>query len=91
MGDKRVRVVVAGQVQGVFFRDATRDLAERLDLSGWIRNRADGRVEAEFQGPSAAVDRAVTFCQSGPRHAHVTDVDVERLDPVPGERGFKVY
>jgi acylphosphatase len=90
MEDKRVRVVVGGQVQGVFFRDTTRDLATRLDLTGWIRNRSDGRVEAEFQGPSAAVDRAVTFCQSGPHHARVTDIAVERVDLVSNERGFQV-
>ncbi|MGH3923499.1 MAG: acylphosphatase [Pseudonocardiaceae bacterium] len=90
MADERVRVVVSGQVQGVFFRVATRDVAERLHLTGWVRNRADGRVEAEFQGAPAAVERALEFCRRGPRQAHVSAVDVERVDPVPGEQRFEV-
>jgi acylphosphatase len=91
MADKRVHVVVTGRVQGVFFRDTTCDLAERLNLTGWVRNRSDGSVEAEFQGQPAAVDRAVAFCQSGPRHADVWDVDVECVEPVPDERRFVVH
>jgi len=90
MADERVRVIVSGQVQGVFFRVTTRDVAERLRLTGWVRNRADGRVEAELQGAPDAVRRAVEFCRSGPGQARVTHVDVERIDPVSGERGFKV-
>ncbi|MGH8884100.1 MAG: acylphosphatase [Egibacteraceae bacterium] len=90
MVDERVRVVVGGQVQGVFFRVSTRDVAARLNLTGWVRNRADGRVEAEFQGTPDAVRRALEFCRSGPRHAHVNHVDVERIDPVTGEQRFEV-
>jgi acylphosphatase len=90
MTDERVRIVVSGQVQGVFFRDTTRDVAERLNLTGWVCNRADGRVEAEFQGVPDAVNQAIEFCRSGPRQAHVNTVDVERIDPVSGEQGFTV-
>ncbi|MGH8910043.1 MAG: acylphosphatase [Egibacteraceae bacterium] len=90
MADKRVRVVVTGEVQGVFFRDTTRRLAQRLGLSGWVRNRSDGSVEAEFQGPPATLDRAVAFCRSGPRHALVTSIDVEAIDLVPNEPRFVV-
>lgn len=90
MADERVRVVISGQVQGVFFRASTRDVAERLSLTGWVRNRADGRVEAEFQGAPGGVSRALEFCRSGPRQADVNDVDVERIDVVSGERGFEV-
>lgn len=90
MTDKRVRVVASGAVQDVFFRDTTRDVAEQLSLTGWVRNRSDGRVEAEFQGPPSAVDRAVEFCRSGPRRAEVAELDVEAVDPVPDEQGFEV-
>jgi acylphosphatase len=90
MSSERVRVVVSGEVQGVFFRTSTEDLAERLGLTGWVRNRSDGRVEAEFQGPSSAIEEAVEFCRSGPRHADVLDIEVEKLEPVEGERGFEV-
>jgi acylphosphatase len=77
-------------VQGVFFRATTEDLAARLGLTGWVRNRSDGRVEAEFQGSGSAVDEAVEFCRSGPRQADVNDVDVEHIDEVEGEQGFQV-
>lgn len=83
-------MVVAGRVQGVFFRARARDEATRLGLSGWIRNRSDGRVEAEFQGPADAVEQALAFCKVGPEYAEVTGVEVAERDPVAGERGFVV-
>lgn len=87
---KRARVLAGGRVQGVFFRDSTRQEAERLGVTGWVANRADGRVEAEFQGPGKAVDEAVAFVRRGPGRANVTDLDVEELDPVQDESGFTV-
>lgn len=87
---KRVRVLAGGRVQGVFFRDSTRQEAERLGVTGWVANRADGRVEAEFQGPAEAVDEAVAFVRRGPGRANVADLDVEELDPVHDESGFTV-
>jgi acylphosphatase len=90
MADERIRVIVSGQVQGVFFRATVRELAEQLSLTGWVRNRADGRVEAEFQGSRGAVRRALEFCRSGPRQADVNHVDVEHVDLVSAEQGFKV-
>lgn len=86
----RVRVLAAGRVQGVFFRDSTRREAERLGLTGWVTNRPDGRVEAEFQGPPDAVDKAVAFCRRGPGHADVRDLDVDEVALVDGESGFAV-
>lgn len=85
---RRVRVVASGRVQGVFFRASTTDEAERLGLTGWVRNRPDGRVEAEFQGPAEAVDEAIDFCRHGPGMADVRDLDVDEVDPVPDEAGF---
>ncbi|MGH2840640.1 MAG: acylphosphatase [Solirubrobacteraceae bacterium] len=83
------RVVVHGRVQGVFFRDSTRREARRRGLAGWVRNRADGTVEAHFEGASEDVEAMVRWCNSGPRHADVVDVsvrDVERERPA----GFAV-
>jgi acylphosphatase len=81
------RVVISGQVQGVFFRQSTRDYARELGLTGWVRNRLDGCVEAVFQGPAAAVARMVEWCRRGPPLADVEHVELteEPLgDPFPG-------
>ena len=73
-------VVMRGYVQGVGFRMWTEDLAERLGLEGWVRNRRDGSVEAVFAGPEQAVTAAIEACRSGPRGARVAAVDVEEGD-----------
>jgi acylphosphatase len=85
----RRRVVVHGQVQGVFFRDSTRRLAEREGVAGWVRNRTDGAVEAVFEGEPAAVKRLVRFARKGPQGAQVERVDVAQEEP-EGLRGFVV-
>jgi acylphosphatase len=87
---KRVRVVASGAVQGVFFRDSTEREARRLGLTGWVTNRPDGRVEAEFQGPPNAVDEAVAFCRRGPGRARVDDLAVEEVGLEDTESGFEV-
>jgi acylphosphatase len=87
--ETRRRVVVHGRVQGVWFRDSTRRQAELLGVSGWVRNRTDGSVEAVFEGPEAAVERAVEWCRTGPERAYVERLDVTS-EPVEGLRGFSV-
>lgn len=74
--DKAVRVLIKGRVQGVWFRAWTKQEAESLGLDGWVRNRADGRVEAVFAGPPAAVDAMVEACRRGPSAARVGHVEV---------------
>ena len=87
--DVRRRVVVGGRVQGVGYRESCRRQAERLGLAGWVRNRADGSVEAVFEGPAESVDAAVSWCREGPRWAAVRSVDL--YDEVPeGLAGFRV-
>ena len=83
------RVVVHGQVQGVFFRDSTRREAERLGVAGWVTNRDDGTVEALLEGEAGAVERLVAWCREGPRHASVERVDVQDATP-EGVSGFAV-
>jgi acylphosphatase len=85
----RRRVVVRGHVQGVFFRDSTRREASRRGVSGWVCNRADGAVEAVFEGAPADVEELVRFCAGGPRGAEVADVDVIE-EPPEGLSGFEV-
>jgi acylphosphatase len=93
-GVVRVRAVVAGLVQGVWFRESCRRQADRLGVGGWVHNLADGRVEIEAEGEAAAVDALVEWAHEGPRLAVVESVTVERL-PVPRDaagraRGFAV-
>ena len=86
---KRAHVVVHGGVQGVFFRVETRDRAGSLGLGGWVRNAADGSVEAVFEGEDERVRSMVDWCGRGPRGAHVDEVDVTWEDP-QGELGFSI-
>ena len=85
----RVRVVVTGRVQGVWFRDSCRTEARANGVAGFVRNRGDGAVEAEFEGPAAAVARMVAWSRDGPPRARVDSVAVEELQPV-GTQGFRV-
>jgi len=88
-GESRKRVVVHGDVQGVFFRDSTEKEARSRGVSGWVRNRDDGAVEAVFEGDADAVEALVEFARSGPSRADVERVDVEDEQP-EGLDGFEV-
>jgi acylphosphatase len=83
----RRRVLVQGHVQGVFFRETARRRAASAGVAGWIRNNADGSVEAVFEGDPEAVERLVGFCREGPRGARVDWVDVSAEEP-EGLDGF---
>jgi acylphosphatase len=85
----RRRVIVRGLVQGVFFRDSTRRLAQRHGVSGWVANRGDGAVEAVFEGEADAVERLIAFSRKGPRGAQVDSVEVTEEEPT-GLSGFAV-
>jgi acylphosphatase len=89
-GGERAHVYVSGQVQGVFFRDSAREKAEQLGLAGWVRNLPDGRVEALFEGPSEKVREIVRWCEEGPSHAEVVDVETEFETPSGDLGGFEV-
>lgn len=86
---KRVHVYVTGTVQGVFFRDTTREEAEKRGVNGWVRNLEDGRVEAVFEGEPGDVEAMVVFCHEGPERARVEAVDVEE-EAVEGMEGFTI-
>jgi acylphosphatase len=76
----RAYAYVSGRVQGVFFRAETADLANRLGLTGWVRNLSDGRVEALFEGEKEDVEKALDFCRRGPPGARVRNLDVKWED-----------
>jgi acylphosphatase len=75
------RVVVHGEVQGVFFRETTRRRARRTAVAGWVRNNDDGTVEAWFEGEPDDVEVMVHFAGIGPSGAHVSRVDVDEVEP----------
>lgn len=73
--------LVSGRVQGVYFRGSAYDVARDLNLTGWVRNLADGRVEAVACGDAAALDAFANWLAHGPAHAHVTDVVARETEP----------
>jgi acylphosphatase len=76
----RVHVFVSGRVQGVFFRQKTKQQAESFGVTGWVRNLPDGRVEAVFEGEEEAVKALVEYCHHGPSYARVTNIDASWED-----------
>jgi acylphosphatase len=84
-----VRVRIAGRVQGVGYRYWTERVAGELGLSGWVRNRRDGTVEAVFSGSADEVAEMMERCHGGPAAAKVTSVDVAEDAAVPSP-GFEV-
>jgi len=89
MTEVRRRVVVTGRVQGVYYRDSCQQMAGRLGVRGWVRNRHDGAVEAAFEGDAEAVVQMIDWCRVGPSRALVTDVRVTTEEPT-GELSFRV-
>ena len=87
---ERAHVRISGQVQGVFFRDSTRQKAEELNLAGWVKNLPDGKVEAFVEGPSEKVREMVRWCEEGPQHASVENVDTDFEDAGGELDGFEV-
>jgi len=86
----RAHVYITGYVTGVLFRYHTQQLAQRLGVSGWVRNLRDGRVEAVFEGEREQVEEMVKFCREGPPGARVTDVEVKWEKYQGGFSGFEI-
>jgi acylphosphatase len=90
MSDKRAHLFIEGRVQGVFYRDFTRETAVSLGLRGWVRNLPDGRVEAVFEGDSKAVEEAVARCYTGPPAAVVRNIEVHWEEWTGEFRDFRI-
>ncbi len=74
MDNVRARVTVEGRVQGVFFRQHTQEMAYKLGVKGWVKNRRDGSVEALFEGHKENVEQIIRWCHRGPSEARVVNV-----------------
>ena len=85
-----VQLVIRGRVQGVGFRWFAQREARRLEVSGFVRNRADGAVEVEAEGDRASLESLVQALRHGPRAARVTDVDVRWSEGIARHRGFEI-
>lgn len=90
MDEVRVRILISGQVQGVFFRASTKQEAVLRGLKGWARNLSSGQVEAVFQGPSSEVDSMIQWCHQGPPAARVTRIVLTWEEPNPSETCFQI-
>ena len=86
----RAELKIHGRVQGVFYRQSTKETAVRLVLTGYVKNCPDGSVEAVFEGEKLIVDQAIEWCRQGPPAARVTDVVVRWKDFDGTFDGFEV-
>jgi acylphosphatase len=82
----RLRVVVSGRVQGVWYRESCRREADAAGVAGWVRNTWDGKVEGVLEGPPDAVQGVLAWMRIGPPRAHVTGVEVDVEEPVGDSR-----
>jgi acylphosphatase len=87
---RRIRAIISGRVQGVSYRASTAREAARLGLVGWVKNRVDGKVELEAQGPDDKVASLVSWCHQGPPAASVSEVSVEELALAGAEQSFRI-
>jgi acylphosphatase len=88
---KSVRIIVKGRVQGVWFRAWTQQEAQKRGLSGWVRNRMDGSVEALFYGPKNVVNDMMEACWNGPPSARVDSLTPDKTEEIPGHGDFRTY
>ena len=87
----RARILISGRVQGVFFRSELRRAAERQRVTGWVRNRYDGRVEAVLEGDEIAVNEVLAFCRQGPPQAQVSGVQITWATYRGGFDNFRIH
>ncbi len=76
MSNQRIRIIVTGKVQGVFFRQALKVMAKKNDIFGWVKNLENGRVEAILEGDEEKINRLVEWSHGGPANARVEDVEI---------------
>lgn len=87
---RRIHAIVSGRVQGVSYRASTASEARRIGVVGWVRNRSNGTVELEAEGPDDKIAALLAWCHSGPPAAEVTSVVVDEISPTGTETMFAV-
>jgi acylphosphatase len=86
----RAHILVSGRVQGVFFRMETLDEATKRNVTGWVRNTFDGRVEAIFEGKREDVEKLIEFCKRGPPAARVMEINVQWQEYIGEFDNFRI-
>jgi acylphosphatase len=89
MPDARAHLIVKGRVQGVCYRMETEDVARRLNLTGWVRNRRDRTVEIVAEGEKENIEKLIQWSRRGPRLARVDDIEIQWQEPTGEFKGFR--
>ena len=87
---KHLSIKISGKVQGVFFRVATRKIAEELGLTGWVRNKSDGSVYVEVEGKTQNLQKLLEWCQKGPENSEIENVEHRWSDNSIGYQYFEI-
>ncbi len=87
---RRIRLIIRGRVQGVWYRGSAQEVAGELGLTGWVRNLSDGSVELVAEGVSSALEALKVWCREGPPLARVHDIFEEQLTPCGKPATFEV-
>ena len=90
MVQKRVHIFVNGRVQGVFFRQATKVIAIKNNVAGWVRNLDDGRVEILIEGDDKCIDSVIAWCDCGPANSRVDDIQINNENYLGSFEDFEV-
>ena len=85
-----LHLIIQGRVQGVWFRASTQEVANQLEIKGWVRNTPDGAVEAYIQGEDSSVEKMLSWCYQGPPGARVDRIDIEKVTPDEEYKAFNI-
>ena len=88
---RRIRLIIRGRVQGVWYRGSAQEVARELALTGWVRNLGDGSVELVAEGKSAALETLKAWCKEGPPAARVHEISEEEMTPCGEPATFEVH
>lgn len=88
--NRRIRLIIRGRVQGVWYRGSAQEIARELGLTGWVRNLGDGSVELVAEGERPALEALKSWCREGPPLARVHEISEEEVTPCGEPASFEV-